>query len=110
MSGGRWQYTQSRMREVVDDLRNIVKQNKDGDSENRGRFGRLDYGFDEDVINRLRATADLLDVATNLTHDADYLLEYDTSDYTFVRTFDRFVRDFKDVNGVDLEPLAKRRD
>ena len=98
MSGGKWQYIQYRLTDIVDDIKSeIEKSGREKTSEEIKEEGwydpewydkypeyRFHYKYPDDVIEEFKKAVDIINKAKTYIHGIDWLLCGDYGDETFI--------------------------
>lgn len=100
MSGGRWEYNQYRLTDVIDDLKGLIEKNGKPKTkeEMKNEFWSYDaewyekypenkfhYEYPEDVIEEFKKAIDIISKAQVYMHRADWLLSGDDGEESFIK-------------------------
>lgn len=98
MSGGRWEYNQYRLTDVIDDLKSLIEKNgkpktkeemengwRDHDWYERYPKDKFHYEYPENVIEEFKNAIDIISKAQVYMHRVDWLLSGDDGEESFIK-------------------------
>jgi hypothetical protein len=92
MSGGHFDYHQSSLNDLADQIRELINNNADT-SENEWGFPR-GWGYSPETISKLEEAEEALRRASKMLHRVDWLVSGDDGEETFHKRWD------KDLSGL----------
>jgi hypothetical protein len=99
MSGGRWEYNQYRLTDVIDDLKGLIEKNgkpktkeemknegwKDPDWYEKYPEDKFHYEYPDEVIEEFKNAIDIISKAQVYMHRVDWLLSGDDGEESFIK-------------------------
>ena len=90
MSGGHFDYSQFRVREIAEDIERLIASNDDQTKDEWGeRRGR---GYPPEIIAKFREAAHTLERAADMAQRVDWLVSGDDGEECFLRRWQKEVR------------------
>jgi hypothetical protein len=92
MSGGHFQYQQYRIEEIAVDIDEIIGSNDDA---TLNQYGVMrGNGYPPEVIEKFKEAAHTLRQAAEMAHRVDWLVSGDDGEESFMRRWDKEVRQY----------------
>lgn len=93
MSGGHFQYNQHKMKDIRDDIEQIIIDN---DNQNVDKWNTvIGYGFSPEVIEKFKEAIKFLDIAYIYAHRIDWLVSGDDGEEQFLKRLADELKDCK---------------
>jgi len=90
MSGGHFEYSQYRVREIAEDIDRLIATNDDTTTNEWGY--RNGYGYPPEIIDRFKEAAHTLERAADMAQRVDWLVSGDDGPECFMSRWDKEVR------------------
>ncbi len=90
MSGGHFEYSQYRVREIAEDIERLIASNDDETLDEWGQ--RKGRGYPPEIVDRFREAAHTLERAADMAQRVDWLVSGDDGPESFMKRWDKEVR------------------
>lgn len=102
MSGGHFGYNQYRVREIAEDIQQLIVNNDDETLDEWGEKNGRQYP--PEIIERFKEAAHTLEQAADMSQRVDWLVSGDDGEESFLRRWGEEVRDSWSNASVEARP------
>ena len=98
MSGGHFNYVQFQLPNVVEEIENIIKINKEGPKTEDGDY--YEYGFSDETIAKFKQAVHCIKQAEQMIQRVDWLVSGDDGEESFHKRWDEELMKVNDTYSV----------
>lgn len=93
MSGGHFNYMQSNINLIADEIENMIENNKSDEMDEYGY-----YNFSDETINQFKKAVHILRLAHTYVNRIDWLVSGDDSEETFVKRLEKEISEIENTS------------